>query len=143
MTSFSGYGYGLRVSSSATAAQDGGGYRYPSLSFNSATNTTLLAAAGYQGYPAAQEIDANGQPIAGALDFLPDPGPNYDARTQYTIPVANNVTPGFLYLDNHQFVTMRSSRYSTTGSVGGPGGGPTDPATLTARKADFSSEWES
>ncbi len=137
VTSFSGY-YGLRVSSPATAAQDGGGYRYPSLSFNSATNTTLLAAAGYQGFPVAQEIDANAQPIAGSLDFLPDPGPNFDARTQYTIPVANNVTPGFLYLDNHQFLSMRSSRYSTTGSGGGPTG--PDPATVTARKADFSSD---
>jgi len=53
VTTFSPY-YGLRVSSAATAAQDGGGYRYASLSFNSATNTTLLAAAGYQGFPAAQ-----------------------------------------------------------------------------------------
>ncbi len=103
--------YGLRVTSPATAALDGGGYRYPSLSFNSATNTTLLAVAGYQGYPTAQEIDASGRPIAGALDFIPDPGPNFDARTQYTIPVADPVASGFLYLDNHVFLTMRASRY--------------------------------
>ena len=128
VTSFTSY-YGLRVSSPATAASDGGGYRYPSLSFNSATNTTLLAAAGYQGYPVAQEIGADGIPIAGALDFLPDPGPNFDARTQYTIPIANNVTPGFLYLDNHQFLIMRTSRYSSTG-----GGTP------TSGKSDFSSD---
>jgi hypothetical protein len=138
VSSVSGY-YGLRVSSAATSALDGGGYRYPSLSFNSATNTTLLGVAGYQGYPVAQEIDANGQPIAGALDFIPDPGPNYDARTQYTIPVANNVTPGFLYLDNHQFLTLRSSRYSSTGGLPPPPPPPPpDPAAVTAAKADFS-----
>jgi hypothetical protein len=140
-----GGAYPLRVSSAATAALDGGGYRYPSLSFNSATNTTLLAAGAWQGYPTAQEIDAGGQPITGALDFLPDPGPNYDTRTQYTIPVANNVTSGFLYLDNHYFLSMRSSVYSTT--PGGPGAPPPPPpppppptGTPTARKADFSSD---
>ena len=142
VTSVSGY-YGLRVSSAATNSQDGGGYRYPSLSFNSATNTTLLAVAGYQGYPVAQEIDGAGQPIAGALDFIPDPGPNYDARTQYTIPVANSVTSGFLYLDNHFFVTLRSSVYSAT--AGGPAPPPPpppppNPATATAAKADFSAD---
>jgi hypothetical protein len=140
VTSVSPY-YGLRVSSAATAAQDGGGYRYPSLSFNSATNTTLLAAAGYQGYPAAQEIDANGAPIAGALDFIPDPGANYDSRTQYTIPVANPVTPGFLYLDNHFFLTMRVSRYSGTAGSATPPPPPANPvAVTTASKADFSSD---
>ena len=132
VSSFTSY-YGLRVSSPATASLDGGGYRYPSLSFNSATNTTLLAVAGYQGYPAAQEIGADGLPIAGALDFLPDPGPNFDTRTQYTIPVANTVTPGFLYLDNHYFLSMRTSRYSSTG--GGGGGG-----TPSSSKSDFSSD---
>jgi len=140
VTSFSSY-YILRQSSAATAALDGGGYRYPSLSFNSATNTTLLAAGGWQGYPVAQEIDANGQPIAGALDFLPDPGANYESRTQYTIPVANNVTSGFLYLDNHYFLTMRSSVYSATAGPPPPPPPPPPPnpvAAATAAKADFS-----
>jgi hypothetical protein len=140
-TSVSGY-FGLRVSSAATAAQDGGGYRYPSLSFNSATNTTLLAVAGYQGYPVAQEIDASGQPVAGALDFIPDPGPNFDTRTQYTIPVANNVTGGFLYLDNHYFLTLRSSVYSATagGPAPPPPPPPPNPGSVTAAKADFSAD---
>jgi hypothetical protein len=122
--------YGLRVSSGATAAQDGGGYRYPALSFNSATNTTLLAVAGYQGYPTAQEIDANGQPIAGSLDFIPDPGPNYDNRTQFTVSVADPVAAGFLYLDNHIFLTMRASRYSSSGLVTSPPPPPC-PSTLS------------
>jgi len=123
--------YGLRVSGPATAALDGGGYRFPSLSYNSATNTTLLAVAGYQGYPVAQEIDGNGQPIAGALDFIPDPGPNYDSRTQYTIPVANNVNPGFLYLDNHFFLTLRSSRYTAAGGPPPPPPPPPCPVSLS------------
>jgi FG-GAP-like repeat len=127
VTTFSSY-FGLRVSSAATSALDGGGFRYPSLSFNSATNTTLLGVSGYMGYPVAQEIDATGNPIAGALDYIPDPGPNFDARTQYTIPVANSVSGGFLYLDNHYFVTMRVSRYSATA---GPPPPPPPPSRST------------
>jgi len=104
--------YSLRVSSAATLAQDGGGYYGASLAYNSATNTTLLGVAGWQGYPVAQEIDANGTPIAGAIDFVPDPGANYNVRTQFTMAVANTVTPGFLVLDNHYYQTIRVSTYS-------------------------------
>jgi len=125
--------YALRVSNPTTAAQDGGGYFSPSLSFNSKTNTTLLAVGAYQGYPVAQEIDASGVPIEGALDFIPDPGANYNVRTQYTIPVANSVVPGFLYLDNHYFVSMRASFYSTSGVVSvPPPPPPPPPPTCTA-----------
>ncbi len=108
---FSG-AYFLRQSSAATLHLDGGGYGFPNLIYNPGTATFLLSSTPWMAYPSAQEIDANGAPIPGALDFVPDPGANYDVRNKYTIPVPNPVSNQFLLVDNHYYAQMRVSRYS-------------------------------
>ena len=108
---FSG-AYFLRQSTAATLSQDGGGYGFPSLVSNAGTQTLLLSTTPWMAYPSAQELTSDGAPIAGALDFVPDPGGNYDVRNKYTIPVANPVSGQYLLLDNHFFAQIRVSRYS-------------------------------
>jgi hypothetical protein len=126
--------YPVRHTSAATIDQDGGGSGFPSLVYNAATQTMLLSATTWAGYGAVQEIDSAGTPIAGALDFIPDPGHNPDFRNKYTIPAADSVSSQFLVVDNHFFKDMRVSRYAA-GTVGSPPPPPSPPAPPPADPA--------
>jgi hypothetical protein len=116
----------MRQTSPATVNQDGGGYGSLNLSYNAATQSTMMSAVAWSGYPVAQELNANGAPIDGALDFVPNgggagsPAP-WDLRSKYAMPAANPVAREFLLIDNHYFQLFRVSRYSTGSSPGGGG----------------------
>ena len=129
-----GGSYPLMVSSAATLAGDGGGYGFPTLTYNSASQTMMIGARPWSGYPVAQEVNSSGSPIQGAIDFLPDDGGAgtdhpWDFKTQYVIPVANAASNQFLLLDNHYFETFRVSRYATEA------GTTTPPAPVTVNAA--------
>ncbi len=128
--------YPLVVSSSATASGDGGGYGFPTLTYNSASQTMMIGARPWSGYPVAQEVDSSGSAIQGAIDFVPDAGGDgtnhpWDFKTQYVIPVANTASSQFLLLDNHYFEMFRVSRYTTGAGATPPPPAPTCTASLS------------
>src|SRR5688572_17570705 len=66
--------YVIRGTSAATGATDGGGYGGSSLIYNPGTQTTVAASLAWSGLPSVQELDVNGNPIDGSLDFVPNAG---------------------------------------------------------------------